>query len=799
MELPTEAVDLIGDGRPLPGDVRDASMAVGADKAGPDPGDAPGIPARDLILTKLRPPAPRAGLVPRDRLQARVHAGLQGRLCLVGAPAGFGKTTLLTQWCAAAGGERVAWVSLDEGDNDPTRFWTYVVAALQTVEPGLGTAALESLRDASPDIDRTVLPGLINDLSTTGGPLVVVLDDYHLVTNPECHKSLAFFLDHLPADLHLVLSTRADPPLPVARMRARGELGEIRIAELEFTGDEAAVLLNGSMGLRLATDEVMGLADRTEGWAAGLVLAGLSLRGREDTREFIASFQGDSRHVADFLGTEVLARQPEPIRAFLLRTSILERFSGSLCDAVLATQGSAELLAELERSNLFVVPLDDRRRWYRYHHLFADLLRAELADRDPELLPTLHQRAAAWHRRMGNVDQAIPHASAAGDFADAAELIGQHWLRFWRRGRRATVIRWLDRLPDEIIAADPPVAWGAAVIRGFSGASKAETERWLAAAERDGDARPLPDGVTSLEFGANVARAILMFDDVGRSVEAACRALELADGGPSQEFWMAQSALCQARYLSGASVEAQPMEEILRRVSAAEQPYAVVLALAVLSLVAGDREDDRAAALARRAAETAKAQGLSASPLCTIAYLAVGRALARQGELAEAEEQLGRALELTEIDSMLLLHAFALLVLAPVRRGRGDLSGARGLVGRARELIERAADPGSLPVLLNQAERLLASAPRRRVELATPLTERELVILRLLPTRLSSRDIGRELYVSVTTVRSHVQSIYRKFGVATRAEAVAHARQHGLLSTAPSTHSRLSSHEPVDR
>ena len=799
MGLPAQAAGPIGHGRPLPPIARTAGMAAGTDEAHDCPADAVCSPRHDLVLTKLRPPAPRAGLIRRDSLQALLQVGLRSKLCLVGAPAGFGKTTLLTQWCAAAGGGRVAWVALDDGDNDPTRFWTYVLEALRTVEPSLGTAALEALRGPRTDLDRTVLPGLINELSVTNEPLVLVLDDYHLVTDPSCHRSLAFFLDHAPAGLHVVLSTRADPPLPLARMRARGELGEIRIAELEFTGEEAAALLNGSMGLRLATDDVTRLAERTEGWAAGLILAGLSLRGRADTQRFIAAFRGDSRHVADFLGTEVLARQPEPIRAFLLRSSVLERLSGSLCDAALATEGSAELLAELERSNLFLVPLDDRRQWYRYHHLFAELLRAELADRDPELLPVLHQRAAAWHRRMGNTGDAIHHASTAGDFAEAAALIGRHWPTFWRRGQWATVARWLDRLPDETIMADPPAAYAAAWIRGCSGASKAETEGWLAAvepAEGDGHAGSLPDGVSSLAFGANLTRATLLFDDVGRSVKAACRALELADPDPSPSYWMAQSALGQALYLSGEPVEAQPrLEELVVRVSAAEQPYAVVLGQAVLSLVAGDREDDRDVALARRAAVTAEAQGLSASPLCAIAYLAVGRALTRQGELAEAEEQLGRALELLEIDSMLVLRAFALLLLASVRQGRGDHVGARGTVGRAHELIERSADPGSLRACLIQSERLVASAPRRRVELATPLTERELVILRLLPTRLSSREIGRELYVSVTTVRSHVQAIYRKLGVASRAEAVAHARQVGLLLGTPPTRSHLTSNE----
>src|SRR5215213_1596883 len=556
----------------------------------------------------------------------------------------------------------------------------------------------------------------------------------------------------------MALSGRTDPPLPLARMRARRELAEIRVADLQFTDEEAIALLITSMGLQLAAEDVERLTERTEGWAAGLIMAGLSLRGRQDPSAFIASFHGDNRHVADFLATEVLERQSEETRTFLLRTSILERLSGPLCDAVLETEGSAGLLGELERSNLFLVPLDDHREWYRHHHLFAQLLRLELASREPALLATLHRRAAAWHRQAGNLDEAIGHSSAAGEFTEAAALIAQHWLTYWRRGQRATVARWLDGLPEAAILGDPPVAYVAAWIRGYSGASKQQTEDWLAAVERDGhegslpdgvsSEGDLPDGVSSLAFGANLARAALVFDDLGRSAAAGRRALGLAGPESLQFWWMAQSALGHALYLSGQAAETRPqLEELVRRVPAAAQPVAVVLA-----------------------------------------YAALGRALARQGELAEAEVQLERALAPVGIDSMVVQRAFTLLLLASVRRDRGDVAGARILVEQARELIEQSADPGSLPALLKQAEQMLAVAPRRRVEAAAPLTERELTVLRLLPSRLSTREISRELSVSVTTIRSQVRAIYRKLQASTRAEAVAQAQKLGLLpgSTPPS-------------
>jgi LuxR family maltose regulon positive regulatory protein len=709
---------------------------------------------------------------------------LQAKLCLVGAPAGSGKTTLLAQWRAVAGGGRVAWVSLEESDNDPTRFWSYLVAALRTVEPGVGVVVLEALRGPSVELERVVVPSLVNDLATVGAPLVLVLDDYHLITDAICHQTLGWFLDHLPAEVHVVLSTRLDPPLPLARMRARGELAELRVGELHFTHEETAELLNGSMGLALAAEDVARLAERTEGWAAGLVLAGLSLRGRPDPSGFIAAFSGGDRHVADYLVAEVLERQPEELREFLLRTSLLERLSGPLCDAVLETQGSAELLRELERSSLFVMPLDDRRQWYRYHQLFADLLRLQLGAREPALVPVLHRRAAGWYEAAGQIDEAIGHASAAGEFGQAGALIARHWAAHWLGGQRATVARWLEGLPEAAILADPPVALIAAWSRGFQGASKQDTERWLAAAEHEGYGGPPPDGMRSQAFGAALARATLIFDDVGRSAAAARRALELAGAQPAELSW-AGSALGQALYLSGRSAEARPwLGDLVSQVPASVQPYAVVTALAVLSLIAADQDDPAAAALARGAVATAEAQGVNFEPLSGIVYLALGRALARQGKLAEAEVQLERALELFEVDSMGLHRTYGLLVLASVRHGRGDLPGARALVDQARELVEQSTDPGMLPAVLEQTEEALGSRPRRPVQMAAPLTDRELAVLRLLPTRLSTREIGRELYVSPNTVRSHVQAIYRKLQANSRAEAVTNARQLGLLPAA---------------
>jgi LuxR family maltose regulon positive regulatory protein len=413
LDLPVQHAVTNDGGPQLPASIGTAATAGGTDREDRGAANAVSAPGLDLVRAKLVPPTLRAGLLPRVGLQSLLQADVQARLCLVAAPAGSGKTTLLTQWRAAAGGSRVAWVSLDEGDNDPTRFWLWVVEALRTVEPSLGVAALAALRGPSVDLDRVVLPSLLGELAAVESQLVLVLNDYHLVTDATCLHTLGLFLEHLPAGVHLVLSTRVDPPLPLARLRARGELAELRVADLRFTGEEASELLNSAMGLRLAADDVERLVQRTEGWAAGLVLAGLALRGRQDPSAFIASFHGDDRHVAGYLVGEVLARQPEQVRTFLLWTSVLERLSGPLCDAVLETEGSAALLGELEPSNLLLVPLDDRREWYRYQQLFAQLLRLELSYREAALVPLLHRRAAAWHRQAGNLEEASHHATAA--------------------------------------------------------------------------------------------------------------------------------------------------------------------------------------------------------------------------------------------------------------------------------------------------------------------------------------------------------------------------------------------------
>jgi LuxR family maltose regulon positive regulatory protein len=409
-----------------------------------------------LVTTKLYVPRPRRSLVARARLSAMLDAGSETALTLVAAPAGFGKTTALTSWLAA-GDRSVAWVSLDESDAQATLFWQYVIGALDSAAPGTGLGAMAQLaagQPASPSLLTTVL----NDIAVVPQEIELVLDDYHLADSTEVAQGMTFLLEHRPPNLHVVISTRADPDLPLARLRARGELVEVRARDLRFTGDEAAVYLTEVGGLRVEASDVAALESRTEGWVAALQLAALSMQGRDDVGDFIAGFAGTDRYVVDYLADEVLSRQPEQVRDFLMRTSVLERLGPDLCDAVVEREGSRAMLESLERANLFVVPLDDQRRWYRYHHLFADVLRAHLSADHPDLVAGLHLRASRWYDEAGEPVPAVRHALAAGDPDRAADLVETATPALRRARQEATLRRWIGDFPDDVVRIRPVLA-----------------------------------------------------------------------------------------------------------------------------------------------------------------------------------------------------------------------------------------------------------------------------------------------------------------------------------------------------
>src|SRR3954467_4658420 len=474
-----------------------------------------------LAATKIQIPGVRSGLVPRARLVALLAGATEAKLALLQAPVGSGKTTLLAEWHAAADATRpFAWVRLDRGDNDPTRFVEGIIAALRTVVPAVGEQALVDLAGPARLTD-VVLPSLVNDLAAHPQRLVLVLDDYHVIADPRVHEAVTFVLDHQPATLTLAVATRAEPPLPLGRLRVRRELVEVRAPQLQFNDDEATRLLNQMLGLELDAADVARLQHRTEGWAAGLQLAALSLSGRDDRRAFISSFAGDDRPVVDYLGFEVLDGQPPDVREFLLHTSVLERLCGSLCDHVTGRDDSATRLDALERAGLLLLPLDSRREWYRYHHLFAGLLRHELARTRPGAAAELHRRASEWYREAGAVGEAIDHAIAGGDVAVASELITQHWYAELQRGRIETVAGWLEALGEERVRAEASLCLTKAWIAVNTGLLD-EVGDWIDAAERAGADEPvLESGVASLQ---EIHR--YMDGDVERAVEAGRRSVQ---------------------------------------------------------------------------------------------------------------------------------------------------------------------------------------------------------------------------------------------------------------------------------
>ncbi len=470
-----------------------------------------------LLATKLYIPPARPNLVHRARLIERLTTGLQGKLTLISAPAGFGKTTLISEWVAGIA-RPAAWLSLDEEDNDPIRFLTYLIAALQTLErhrvPGapvasrvgmggkIGEGVLAMLQSAQPPATEALLTALLNEITTlpdhlthpalphAGRSFVLVLDDYQMIEAKAVDQALSFLLEHLPPQLHLVITTREDPHLPLARLRARGQMTELRAADLRFSAAEATEFLNQVMGLRLSVADVAALEERTEGWIAGLQLAALSMRDHQDIHGFIRGFAGDHRYIVDYLVEEVLQRQPTPVRNFLLRTAILDRLNGPLCDAVTGGEGSNARLEALERGNFFVVPLDDKRHWYRYHHLFAEVLAAHLRAEQPDQVATLHRRASVWYEAHGAVADAIHHALAAAGFARAADLIERAMPAMRQSREEAIVFRWLQALPDELIRARPVLSVGYGWVL-------------LARGELDGIEPRLRDAEKALTIGLN--------------------------------------------------------------------------------------------------------------------------------------------------------------------------------------------------------------------------------------------------------------------------------------------------------
>jgi ATP/maltotriose-dependent transcriptional regulator MalT len=656
-----------------------------------------------LLTTKLHVPQVHPNLVPRPGLIARLNERRIRSLTLISAPAGFGKTTLLGEWVPQSE-HCVAWVALDEGDNDPIRFWNYLIAGLQRLHGDLGQHAQAVLRaqaqqPQSPAFE-SVLIALLNECAAFPDEFALVLDDYHIVTTLAIHQGITYLVDHLPPNMHLILTSRSAPPLPLARWRARSQLIELRAEDLRFTPDEAATFLNRVMGLNLSGDDIAALAARTEGWIVGLQMAALSMQGREDRHGFVSAFTGSQRYILDYLTEEVLNRQPENVQTFLLHTSILDRLSGPLCDAVMEQVNSREMLESLERANLFITPLDEEWNWYRYHHLFAEVLRHRLHEDQPELVPELHHRASLWYERNGWMDAAIEHALAAGAFERAAGLIEQVAATMWIQRERATLLHWLEALPDDLVRSRPSLslsyAWALLFVgqidgvetrlqdveRGFEAGApnRAEVQRMV------GYAAVLRSLVAC--YQGEVSRAVTLSrqalaslppeDLVLRGVVAINLALNLADA-----------------YRAGTQV-AEANRILAEAAESTQSPGNILTALPVLSLW-GELEMvqgklHHAGETYRRALQLAseyEAQSGQPLPSAGAAYLGLADLLREWNELDVAQSQASTGIELGQLAQDWRVLTSGVLTLARIQQAQGDLDGAFRALDEAAQFARR--------------------------------------------------------------------------------------------------------------
>jgi LuxR family maltose regulon positive regulatory protein len=664
--------------------------------------------------------------VARPRLSGRLDRGSEARLTLISAPAGFGKTTLLTAWLAGAYRQNrsVAWLSLDQNDSRPGAFWTYVITALQTAVPGVGAGVLPLLQSAQPPIE-TVLAALLNELSAVPEDVDLVLDDYHFVDGPDVWAGMTYLLDHLPPQIHLVISSRADPALPLARLRARGELVEVRAADLRFTPDEAAAYLNDVTGLDLAAADIAALEGRTEGWIAALQLAALSMQGRKDVGDFIAGFAGDDRYIMDYLVEEVLQRQTQQVRTFLLRTSLLDRLSGPLCDAVTGEPGGKATLEALDRANLFLIPLDDNRHWYRYHHLFADMLRAHLLDERADEVCDLHRRASQWYDLDGQPAPAVRHALAAGDVERAADLVELASPELRRTRQEATIRAWLDVIPDEVVRARPVLAVGliGALMAGneFDGVEERlrDVEHRLTVSAREDPGGPAGALIVVDEKELSRLPGVIEMSRAGLAMvrgdlPGTLRHARLAmDRAPAQDHVTraGTAALSGLAFWAGGDLEAAARAyaagvDGLQRAGHIADVLGCSIAIADIRITQGRLSD--ALRTYEQALRLASAQPGPVLRGTADMYVGMSQIACERGDLTAATEHLRRGQELGEHVGLPQNPYRRRVAMARIRQSQGDLAGALTLLDEAQRVYLGDFSPNVRPVQALRARVLAA-------------------------------------------------------------------------------------------
>jgi LuxR family maltose regulon positive regulatory protein len=656
--------------------------------------------AESLLKVRYSIPPVRPALVDRPRLFRLLDEGLHRKLVLVSAPAGYGKTTLLSAW-AKQGRTSVGWLSLDESLNDPARFLSHLIATAQTLQPGAGQEALAGLGAVDPQagsrrhpldlpVVESILAVLINGFAERSSPGALVLDDYHLIDSAAIHRAVAFLLDHLPSSLHLVVATRADPPLPLSRLRGRNELLEVRARDLAFTPEEATAFLNGVMGLRLGQDEIAALGTRTEGWAVGLQMAALSLQGEKNARDFVRAFTGSHRYILDYLVEEVLAKQDEVVQEFLLKTSLLDRMTVSLCEAVVEREGAQAVLDSLEQANLFLVPLDEERRWFRYHHLFAELLRNRLTQFHASEVPQLHLRASGWYEDHGYPMDAVQHARQAGDLERVIGLIEAYAPEMMMHGDLATLNDWLDMLPSEVVQRRPWLCVHHARVHVYAGRED-EAELLLARAEEG-----VPQAGVEREqrrLRAHIAAARCYLRGLHGDAEGVrIWAREALQNLPEEETLLRSFCLRSLGYALRLENDfpgaARALADAVAVARLSSDPFDDVRALCELAFLEMERGRLRAAAMAcedalQSAEEYVRRTGTPV-PVAAQAEFILGEILAERGDLEAAlrHSQDGLRLCGTWGESSLLVDGY--LILAEVCLTAGNLAGAMEAVGKAR-------------------------------------------------------------------------------------------------------------------
>jgi len=666
-----------------------------------------------VLVTKLYAPPPRPQAVPRQRLIDQMNEGLHRKLTLISAPAGFGKTTLVSEWLANRD-PRSSWLSLDEEDNDPTRFLTYFIAALQSIDESLGIDVLNALRSPQPPPTESILTALLNEVAATEEDFIIVLDDYHRIDSSQVDNILGFLTDYLPPQMHLVITTRQDPSLPLARLRARGQMTELRATDLRFTVEEATQFLNTVMGFNLSTEDIAALETRTEGWIAGLQLAALSLQGREDIHGFISAFAGDNRYIVDYLVDEVLEHQPEHVRNFLLQTSVLDRLSGQLCDAVTGQEDGALLLESLERSNLFVIPLDDKREWFRYHHLFADVLYAHLLEEQPRLLPTLHLLASEWSEHNDLPSEAIRHALAAEDFERAAGLLELTWSEMDRNRQSYTWLGWAKTLPDETIRARPLLCVGCAWALLDSGELESG-EAYLRAAERLLDATKSIEMIGTDENNISYLRAIIAsarayyamaFGDISGTVKNAQQALDLLPIDNHIERGIAASLLGMAYWAIGSLAEAA--QALIDGMSSFQRAGNLILAITGTFVIADIR---RTQGQLREAFDTyhqslklVEGQGELVQRGTAETHTGLSELYCERYMLEDAKEHLAKSKELGENSGLPHWQYRWCIAHARIKEMEGNLDNALNLLDEADRLYIRGPVPDVRPIAALKAQ-----------------------------------------------------------------------------------------------